>query len=120
MSVDYVVNSQEKTPTPSKISQMRADGFKEGSRIEIILKKGAEYYNGYTPAPTVNPEGFDPAEEMVNEPGARYSGYIAQFRQDQRVNSVTLAFGWDENADRWKPQTKTLYFEEETIFSYNK
>ena len=107
--------------TGSILDRMQAEGFGEGSRVEIILKKGAEYYNGYTPAPTVNPQGFDPTEEMVNEPGAKFSGYITRFRTDDDIRRVTIAFGWDsDQRDDWKPQLKTLYFEEETIFSYNK
>jgi|GEM_PF-6278704 len=100
----------------SKLDEMRDDGFERGSRVEITVKKGAEYYDGYTPAPTTNPQGFDPAEGMVDAPDTKFTGYITGYGG----NYVSIAFGWRGESADFNAERGSLYFHEETIFTYNK
>lgn len=65
------------------------DGFKKGDRLSLVLFDGCEYYDGYTPAPTTNMQGYDPSEDMTEEPGRKTTGYVVEFSdhegEDKRV-----------------------------------
>jgi hypothetical protein len=62
------------------LEELKESGVKEGSRLEITLFEGAEYYDGSTPAPTTNMQGFDPCEEMKKTPGRKVSGYVRELK----------------------------------------
>lgn len=64
-----------------------------GSRVELILKQGAEWYNGYTEAPTVNPVGYLPPDDkslLIDYPGLLATGYVAKMAPDR----ITLTPVW--------------------------
>lgn len=94
--------------THDKIAQMRDADINLGTRVEIIIKEGAEWYNGWTPAPTVNPTGYcvpDDASQLTDKPGLCGVGYVGEFKDDR----VTLAPTWGRGDWRDKCRDGPVY-----------
>ncbi len=91
------------------LSLMKLLGAKPEVGVEIRLFKGAEYYNGYTEAPTINPRGYDASEKMTKEAGPGFSGYIRKFEKGK----ISISFGW--NQQEKKPLESELYFQGDVI-----
>lgn len=99
------------------IQEMREAGVDLGKLVEVTLFQGAEFYDDYTPAPTVNPMGYDPSEEMSPEPGFKFSGYVHEMKNDH----FTLAMGINSNGEvlpAWYGGNHFLHFHEKAIHSY--
>ena len=83
-----------------KIKAMQEADINLGSKVEITLREGAQWYDGSTPAPTVNPQGYCAPEEdegkMTDDPGMLCIGYVGQFEN----NRVTIAPMWGQNPYR--------------------
>jgi len=99
------------------ITEMKEKEVDLGKLVEITLYKNAEFYDGYTPAPTTNPMGYDFGENMTAEPGSRHVGYVHKIN-DQRI---TLAMGINQNNETLSAsfgENHFLYFDEKAIHSY--
>mgnify|MGYP001572201842 CR=1 FL=1 len=73
--------------TDKKIIHPQIEAMKNldiGARVEIILKRGAVWCDGLSPAPTVDPAGYilsnkDAYVDLVQDfPGIHAVGYIAE------------------------------------------
>ena len=75
-----------------KIQEMCNADINVGNLVEIILKEGAEWYNGWSQAPTVDPQGYQPPgdKSLLEMPGIRTVGYVGEYQR----NKVTLAPSW--------------------------
>ena len=100
------------------IAQMKQQGVEIGSRLEITLFEGADYYNGYTEAPTTNPEGFDPIKTMTENPGSKYLGFVHEF--NYKYNRITLSMGRgrENSVVPAFDGNRFYYFDEKVIHSY--
>lgn len=99
------------------IDEIFEQGANLGKLVEITLFEGAVYNSGLlSPAPAIDPQGFDPGEKMTSEPDLKYVGFVSSFRR----NRITLAMGSqvELREDRLMDVNPSLYFREETIHSY--
>ncbi|HLD80344.1 MAG TPA: hypothetical protein VJA18_07340 [Candidatus Nanoarchaeia archaeon] len=83
--------------------------------VEVTLFRGAEYNNGWTPAPTVDPKGFELNEDMSTEAGYQFTGYVRKMEVDR----ITLTMGRNPGGRSISADNgnNILYFKEETIHS---
>jgi hypothetical protein len=96
--------------TESTLEKMQREGFERGSRIELILKKGAEY-DSWAPAGACDLAGYEPGDGMTNEPGLKILGYVMAIK-DSRVE---IAHGWEGERPA---RLGGIYACEETIYDF--
>ena len=96
-----------------------------GTLVEITLKEGAEWYNGWTQAPTVNPQGYKSPEEgiLTGKPGLQGAGYVGKLENDR----VTLAPVWEigrhpEHGDQRGPhyEAGSYFVHGDVIYSFRR
>ncbi len=105
----------------SIIAEMHRSDLNIGNLVEITLKDGAEWDNGWSPAPTVDPQGYRAprGETLPAIPGLRTVGYIAEYKTDR----LTLAPAWG-NMEQSRPgprfEAGSCYVHENAILSYRR
>ncbi len=77
--------------------KLRQAGINPGTRIEVVIFEGAEFDDGWTPAPTFDTQGYGPAEGMTSKEGLRFSAYLWKLTEYEGKVSVHTASGWDVN-----------------------
>jgi hypothetical protein len=107
-----------------KLQDLLNAGFNTGSRIEITLMQGAEYFNGYTPAPTVDMQGWDAGDNMQDAPGRKIIGYIKEVKSkssrtetDNTIEKVVM-YPTDSNMDDGSHHFSAWYVNVSCIHSY--
>jgi hypothetical protein len=86
------------------LSLIKLLGAKPGVEVQIGLFKGAEYYNGHTEAPTINPRGYSASGKMTKEAGHGFLGYVTKFDKGK----ISVSFGRDP--EEKKSLESELYF----------
>ncbi len=87
-----------------------------GSRLELTLFEGAEYYDGSTPAPTVNMQGYDPTDKMTKNPGMKVTGYVVRYDTHPESGRVVMT---PTSGEKPWPNLGTWYVDEKCIHSFN-
>ncbi len=82
-----------------------------GDALEIIVKKGAEWYD-------CAHQGYLASNEMKDEPGIRVIGYISEFDETQK--SIFLVPSWDPLKKQSNGRISRYYVHEKAIFGWNK
>lgn len=106
----------------TKILDEIKKSFDKGSRLELTLFEGTEYYGGWTDAPTVNPIGYDPCESMTDKPGLKVVGYITEFRYSEHFQRTRIFLSpvWNPAENRKSYEFSSLYVDEACIHSFSK
>lgn len=103
-------------PDHSMLGKMRAKDINEGSLLEITLFENSEWYDGWTRAPTVNPQGYDAPENKTDKPGRKICGFVAKL-PDQH-GKLTLVHACLNNKPVYEGQG--FYVDFDAIHSYRR
>jgi hypothetical protein len=100
---------------------LQEKGITIGDRLEVILKQGVVHDNGWTPAPTVNPQGFYADEDMKDEPGMKLIGYMNQYCSHKDQENLTLSTVWNNDKPlKANDGGSFRYVDREAIYSLKK
>ena len=93
-----------------------------GSRLELTLFEGAEYKNGWTPAPTVDPIGYAPSESMTDQPGLKVVGFVSEFMYSKYLKrtKIFLVPTWNLTIGSPEYELREFYIDEACIHSFSK
>ncbi len=102
------------------IDIMESKGLVPGAKLEITLLKDAAYYDGSTPAPTHNMEGyekFDPAYHDDNDlrSNAKVVGFVYSINKENGRIVLTSSISNESKNTR---DRKVFYVQNDAIFDY--
>lgn len=103
------------------IDDMIEKGVGVGTKIEITLSKDAAFYDGSTPAPTINPMGYEKFDDKYldqsdKRPGLTVRGFVWKF--DEVNGRVTVVNMWPVPGKGWADDAVYRFVESDVIASY--
>ncbi|MBN2051917.1 hypothetical protein JW756_00260 [Candidatus Woesearchaeota archaeon] len=102
------------------IDDLKKSGVDKGNKLEITLFEGAEFYDGATPAPTTNMQGYDPSNNMQSAPGMKITGYVMELKRSdlKEYGLGTIERVIMQNTDRSCFSTHIWYVDTMCIHSF--